>query len=156
MLYSQFFVNEDRYVLPIRDIVKIAPYVALKPIPLLPDYIAGLMNYHGCVIPVVDVCQLLVSRPSRKILSTRIIIVELKDDNGMWMSLGLVVEKSTEVIMVEEHLFDRSPVNNPESLIIGPVAIVNGYLITKISVQAIFDKVDSKLFSGTEAQVITK
>lgn len=151
MLYSQFFVEEDRYVISARSIIEIIPCVSLKSVPALPDYAVGIMNYHGVQLPVIDICQLLIGRPCDKKLSTRIIIVDYAEHPGISKRLGYLVEKATEVISIDEGLFKPLAMNNLESPIDGMIAINEGLLITKISIEDVFNKVDERLFQKVEA-----
>jgi len=148
MLYSQFFVGDDRYVISAKDIVEIVPFVTLKSTPKLPDYSAGLMNYRGDSVLVIDVCHLLIKRPCRKRLSTRIIIVNKESDNSGPMMLGFLVEKATEMISIDEGLFKPQLLKNPDTPTNGPVAVCQEYLVEKISIEDVYNKLDKRFFNG--------
>jgi chemotaxis-related protein WspB len=153
MLYSQFFIEKDKYVIAARNIVEIVPCISLKLTPLLPDYVAGLLNYHGDAVPVIDLCRMFLGRPCRKKLSTRIIIVEKKVDSGARVRFGFVVEKATEMLMLDDAEFRRSVMSNPDALVDGPVVEHKGALLTKISVDDVFERLDERFFSlNTEMQ----
>lgn len=153
VLYSQFFIERDRYVISARNIVEIVPRVDLKSAPLLPDYVAGLINYHGDAVPVIDLCRLFLNRPCRKKLSTRIMIVGQKECLNDRILLGFMVEKATEMIRLENEEFKRSSMSNPDALVDGPVVEYKGALITKISVIDVFERLDKRFFSlNNEAQ----
>ncbi len=150
MLYAQFFVDEDRYVISAKDIVEIVPVVPLKKVPMLPDYAAGLMNYHGRQIPVIDLCHLLLSRACRKKLSTRIILVTKERNTGNSMILGFMVEKATEMIIFDESLYNPPAMRNPDAPTNGPIVEFQGVLVTKISIEDVFDKLDKRFFQKSE------
>lgn len=146
MLYSQFFVEEDRYVISASEIVEIIPFIPLKLVPLLPEYVAGLMNYHGSAVPVVDLHQLLVGSPCKKKLSTRIIVVKKVINSGVCITFGFLVEKATEMIVIDETSFKPQAMKNLESPTNGPVAVHQEYLIEKISIESVIARLDKRLF----------
>ncbi len=150
MLYAQFFVNEDRYVISAKDIVEIIPVVLLKKLPMLPNYAAGLMNYHGYQVPVIDLCYLLLNRACQKKLSTRIILVNRSGSSGKSMTLGFMVEKSTEMITIDENQYNLPAMRNPDAPTNGPIIEYQGELVTKISIEDVFDKLDKRFFQQAE------
>ncbi len=76
--------------------------VELKKLAQSPQYVAGLLNYRGEIIPVIDLCQLLVGNTYRSQLSTRIIIVSYRSDEQNTYLLGLIAERVTEILNVQE------------------------------------------------------
>lgn len=150
MLYSQFFMNEDRYVISASDLVEIIPCINLKKVPMLPEYAAGLMNYHGQQMPVIDLCQLLLGRRCKKKLSTRIIVVSKSSGPSKISRVGLMVEKATEVIVIEEEKFKPPVMSNPDMPTNGLIAEYEGFLVTQVSIEDIFEKLDERLFDEPE------
>jgi len=150
VLYAQFFVDEDHYVISAKDIVEIVPMVSLKTVPMLPDYAAGLLNYHGNQVPVIDLCHLLLRRACRKKLSTRIILVTRVEDNGTSMIFGFMVEKATEMLTIDEGLYQPPVMRNPDTPTNGPIVEHQGVLVTKISIDDVFDKLDKTFFQQAE------
>jgi len=147
MLYSKFFIGDDRYVIAINQITAITPYVYLKSIPSLPGYAAGLLNYRGLSIPVIDLCQLLIARSCVRMLSTRIIITTIKSNKGNGdITVGFLVENATETLSVDDDEFIEPGMSNPELPFIGLVVNDEEGVVTKISPQDIFGKLDEKLF----------
>jgi hypothetical protein len=53
----------------------VLPLVALQRIPEAPRGVAGLFNYRGEPVVAVDLCELILGRPARPALSTRILVV---------------------------------------------------------------------------------
>ncbi len=98
MLMLILSVGDDLYALDTSKVVEIIPRVILRKLHQVPDYVAGLFNYRGMIVPVIDLCQLIQNQPSRSYLSTRIIVVNYvgKDNIKRW--LGLMAEKVTETL----------------------------------------------------------
>ena len=78
-----FGIEGQRYALPLNDVERVLPMVAVSPLPQAPAVVLGVINLHGQVIPVLDlrrrfglpICdygltaRLLVVRTSRRILA---------------------------------------------------------------------------------------
>jgi chemotaxis-related protein WspB len=87
MLYLLFQIGKDRYAIEARQAVEVLPFVDLERIPPAlstpsvptqrPRGVAGIFNYRGQPMVAVDLCDLILGRPARELLSTRIIVVKL-------------------------------------------------------------------------------
>jgi chemotaxis-related protein WspB len=75
MLLLLFHLGSELYAIESSQVIEIIPTVNLRPLHHVPDYVAGLFNYRGKFIPVIDLSQLLQATPCHLCLSTRIIIV---------------------------------------------------------------------------------
>lgn len=87
-----FHIGQDRYGLRLSPIVRVLPLLELKHLPLAPDHVAGLMDFHGASVPVIDLCRLAGLAPGRDCFDTRIIIVDYLAPDGVSHLLGLLAE----------------------------------------------------------------
>jgi len=105
MLVLVFYLGDTMYTMKCERVREVAPMVKLKEVPHTPDYFAGLFNYRGVVVPVIDLRQLIQGRPCQMRLSTRIILVDyLRDDHTPYI-IGLVAERVTEAIRKSQDAF---------------------------------------------------
>lgn len=102
MLVLQFRIGGDYFGLEVKTIIEVAPLVTLRKIPHAADYIAGLLNYRGILVPVIDLSALLIMVPSRPLMSTRIVLVHYELSPVVSRVLGLIAEGATEVISCHE------------------------------------------------------
>lgn len=49
-----FDIEGQRYALPLNDVERVLPMVAVSPLPQAPAVVLGVINLHGQVIPVLD------------------------------------------------------------------------------------------------------
>lgn len=98
MLMLIFYVGNDLYALDSSQVVEVIPRVSLRKIHQAPDYVAGLFNYRGTIVPVIDLCHLIQGTPSRSHLSTRIIMVNYVGNNNTQHCFGLMSERITETL----------------------------------------------------------
>jgi chemotaxis-related protein WspB len=104
MLMLIFQVGDERYAIATTQIVEIVPRVMLRKLHRVPDYVAGVFNYQGQVIPVIDLSHLINGTPSRPFLSTRIILTRFatqSSEEGRASDrriLGLMAERVTQTV----------------------------------------------------------
>lgn len=122
MLFLLFELGSDRYALDVRQVAEVLPLVAIKQIPLSPPAVAGLFNYHGEPVPVIDVTQLTLGRPADRRLSTRIILVHYPTGDGGTRLLGLIAERATRTVRRQPSDFVTSAVASDGAPYLGPVA----------------------------------
>ena len=121
MMLLVFKVGEDRYGVDVNAIVEVTPSVPLQSIPQVPDYVVGLLNFRGKVVPVFDLSRLIAHSPARRCLSTRIMLVELKQMDGKMV--GLLAEEATETIKVREEDISHTGIEG------GTEAFVDGVVL---------------------------
>ena len=99
MMLLFFSLGEDTYAVKCERVREISPMVALKKVLHAPDYFAGFFHYRGMVIPVVDLCRVVLGQPCRMRLSTRIIVAEVAQEDNATSFMGLMAEGVTQAGM---------------------------------------------------------
>lgn len=115
-----FHIGVDRYGLRLRDVVRVLPLLELKHLPLAPDAVAGLMDFHGQSVPVIDLCRASGMASGADHFDTRIIVVDYHAPEGAAHLLGLRAERVLGVQDVAEAQLTSSGVQAAPFL--GPVA----------------------------------
>jgi chemotaxis-related protein WspB len=129
-----FHLGNSRYAIPVTEVVEVTPRVVLETIARAPDYVAGLFNYRGRHVPVIDLCRVLQHRPCRDSFTTRIILVDFPLAAGGKRTLGLLAERVTETIEFDPAAFTTTGLNMPDAPYLGQAARHNADLIQQISV----------------------
>jgi chemotaxis-related protein WspB len=137
MLYLLFQLGDDRYAIEANEIAEVLPLVEIKRIPQTPRGVAGLFDFRGHPVPVVDLGLMAFDRPSPLRRSTRIILVHYPDAAGKRRVLGLVAEKVTETWRRDEADFAPSGISTEGARYLGPVASDSRGLIQRIVVREI-------------------
>jgi chemotaxis-related protein WspB len=122
VLFLVFELASDRYVLDVSQVAAVLPLVAITRIPHAPPAVAGILNYRGAPVPVIDVSQLTLGRPAERRLSTRIVLVHYPDADGHTRLLGLIAERATQTMRREATDFVSSGVTSERASYLGPVA----------------------------------
>ncbi len=95
--YMTFKSGDEYFGLKIEYVSEIIQYQAITAIPDTEDYMKGLINLRGKVIPVIDVCLRFKQEPFEYNDRTCIIVIDVKST-----VVGLIVEKIAEVIEIQE------------------------------------------------------
>jgi|SRR5580704_132673 chemotaxis-related protein WspB len=133
-LYLLLELGEDHYALDTSQMVEILPLVDFKRIPRAATGVAGLFNYHGTPVPLLDLTELTLGRPSRKRMSTRIIVTNYIEESGERHLLGLMAERVTETIRRPETDFRISGVSVEGTRFLGPVLVEANRIIQRVEI----------------------
>lgn len=95
--YMTFKCGNEYFGLKIQYVKEIIQFQAITAIPETEDYIKGLINLRGKVIPVIDVRLRFKQEPIEYDDRTCIIVVNVKST-----IVGLIVEKIAEVVEIKE------------------------------------------------------
>jgi purine-binding chemotaxis protein CheW len=99
-----FRLSDEEFGLDINDVREIVRLPDIMPIPRSPDYVAGICNLRGSVLPVIDTRLRFSMDAGEKTDHTRLLVVEA---NGM--QTGLVVDDMREVIRMSDSLEEPPP-----------------------------------------------
>ena len=135
MLYLLFELGKDRYALEAGQVVEVLPLLEFKRIPRAIVGVAGLINYHGTPIPLLDLTELTLGRPSQARMSTRIIVTNYLEESGERHPIGLLAERVTETIRRAEADFKRSGVNVEGARFLGPVLVEADNIIQRVELK---------------------
>ena len=105
-------MNQEYYGLPIEKVISIEKIGEITRIPNAPDYIKGVINLRGEVIPVVNLKKKLNIGDNELNTNSRIIVV-----NEDEMVVGLVVDFSSEVLEIDREDIDKPPETKDNQLI---------------------------------------
>lgn len=122
MLFLLFQIGTERYALEARQVAEVLPLVNIKRIPMTPPGVAGVVNYHGQPVPVLDLNELALGEPAPERLSTRIIVTHYTDGAGCRRLLGLIAGRTTETLRREPEEFRPTGITPAGGGYLGPVA----------------------------------
>ena len=102
--YVTFKSGNEYFGLKIQYVNEIIVFQEITKIPESEDYIKGLINLRGKIIPVIDVRLRFKQEPFEYTDRTCIIVITVKD-----IVVGLIVEKIAEVVEIQEENIIPSP-----------------------------------------------
>jgi len=122
VLFLVFQLDQDRYAIEARQVTAVLRLVAPKAVPQAPAAVAGVFDYAGEPVPLIDLSQLALGRPAQARLSTRVIVVPYADGEGRSRSLGLIAEQVVETVQRDPDEFVPSGIDSADAGYLGPVA----------------------------------
>jgi len=141
MLFLIFELGRDRYALDVRQVAEVLPLVGIKHVPQAPPAVAGIVNYRGAPVPVIDLSQLTLGRPAARRFSTRIVLVHYTPTSSgaaeRTQLLGVIAERATQTIRRDESDFIPPGVFNEAASYLGPVAADGDGFVQWLDVRAL-------------------
>lgn len=99
-----FTLGKEGYGIEIKFVTEIIGIQEITEVPELPEYIKGVINLRGKIIPVMDV-RLRFRKPAREYDDrTCIVVVDINE-----IPIGLVVDRVSEVTSIGEELISPPP-----------------------------------------------
>ena len=147
-LYIQFYIDDNRFALPANDVIAVAPLVSLHQVPQAPEYVAGILNYHGMSVPVVDMTALLAEQKTKQRLSTRIVLIKIEAQEQQQRVIGLLAEKVTEVMRIDEGKFRDSGVKNSNAKYLGDVLTDERGILQRLKVSELLPEAAQDMLFG--------
>ena len=152
MLFLLFQLGKNRYALDIAQVAEVLPWVTITPLPRSPPEVAGVFNYRGAPVPVIDLCQLTLDRPARRLLSTRVVVMHYADESGAERLLGLIAEGATETLRCDPARFCASGVGTAAAGALGPVALDEQGVVQRVDLNGLLPASVRKLLFQQTAE----
>ena len=96
--FLTFSVGKESYGIEIKFVTEIIGIQDITEVPELPNYVKGIINLRGKIIPVIDVRLRFKKQPKEYNDRTCIVVIEIKD-----ISIGLIVDNVAEVINIDDN-----------------------------------------------------
>ncbi|WP_182188483.1 chemotaxis protein CheW [Pectinatus frisingensis] len=91
-----FKLKREEYGISILNVEEIKRLTDITRVPFTPEYIKGVINLRGSVLPVIDLKKRIGLPDEEYSESTRIIVIKLED-----ITVGMIVDAVTEVLTVD-------------------------------------------------------
>ncbi len=106
--YLTFKLGDEVYALDISKVREVLDFTTVTKVPKTPDFMRGVINLRGSVVPVVDLRLKFGMSKTESTVNTCIIIVEVKTDNETTF-LGALADSVQEVIDLESGQIEPAP-----------------------------------------------
>src|SRR5512138_3610061 len=106
--YLTFKLSEEIFALDITKVREVLEFTTVTKVPRTPDFMRGVINLRGRVVPVVDLRLKFGMTRTEKAINTCVIIVEV-DVDGEKAILGALADSVQEVLDLEPSQIDPPP-----------------------------------------------
>ncbi len=106
--YLTFRLGHEDYGIDILRVKEIRGYESVTRIPNQPEYVKGVLNLRGLIVPIFDLRERLAMEPRAYDKETVVIVVATRDCIGE-RSLGLIVDEVSDVLYAETNNIKNAP-----------------------------------------------
>lgn len=105
--FLTFELSGEIYGVSLARVREIIGLGTMTRIPMMPEFIAGVVNLRGNVLPVIDLAHRLGFPSSQRTKRSSIVIIELEGE--MTMALGMIVDAVHDVLEFDVSALEPAP-----------------------------------------------
>lgn len=106
--YLTFVLGGETYAIPILGIREIIQYGSVTSVPCVPDFIRGVMNLRGAVVPVIDLGARFGNGASALARRSCIVIIEVANGDEQ-QNVGVMVDAVNAVLEIADNEIEPAP-----------------------------------------------
>ena len=106
--YLTFKLADEVFALDVSKVREILEYTSVTKVPKTPDFMRGVINLRGSVVPVVDLRLKFGMTATEQTINTCIIVAEV-DMDGEIILLGVLADSVQEVNEMEPEQIEAAP-----------------------------------------------
>jgi purine-binding chemotaxis protein CheW len=106
--YLSFKLGEEVFALEIGKVREVLDFTATTKVPRTPEFMCGVINVRGSVVPVVDLRLKFGMTKTEKTVNTCLIIAEVTVDEETSV-LGMLADSVQEVMDLDPELIEPAP-----------------------------------------------
>jgi purine-binding chemotaxis protein CheW len=99
--YLTFKIEDELFAANVGKVLSILEMSKITKIPRTPDYIRGVINLRGAVLPIVDLRIKFGLTPTEFTSNTCILVLEINIENNI-VKIGALVDSVQEVLEIED------------------------------------------------------
>ena len=126
-----FIVGEEEFAVPILAIQEIIKPIEWTRVPFVPDYVLGVFNLRGNVLPLIDLRKKFGAEANDIDENTRFVVMKIKGED-----VAFVIDRLTSAIRIPKKNILPPPetYSNEEDIIEGVGRLDDGRIITILKV----------------------
>lgn len=155
--YLSFSIGEEVFASHVSHVNNIVEVPKITRIPKSPDYLMGVMNLRGQVLPVIDTRMRFGMSPTEITSNTCILVLEVNTEDGV-QQVGGMVDSVREVLEIAEDEIIEPPKigRNGTHEFISGVANRDGSFILILDMDHLFSGADLGMIAERAKQVKEK
>lgn len=106
--FLTFRIGKEYFGLDLYQTREILEYSGVTEVPLMPDFVSGVINLRGEMVPVIDLAVRLGRSPIKIQRRTCVIVVEIQSDDQDYV-LGLLADGVSEVVDIAAEHIEKAP-----------------------------------------------
>ena len=106
--YLSFKLDDEFFAVDVKQVIEILEVPSITRVPLAPDYMSGINNMRGIVLPLLDTKVKYLYEPVEKTINNCIKVIELNVEDEV-IQIGALVDSVLEVLEIERTQIQPSP-----------------------------------------------
>lgn len=141
--YLTFMLSGETYAISILSIKEIIQYGSLTEVPRMPDFIRGVINLRGAVVPVIDLSARFGKPPTPVGRRNCIIIIEAALGSET-QNVGVMVDAVNAVLEIPANEIEPAPTfgTNIRADFIAGMGKINGKFVIILNIQYVLSMDD--------------
>jgi purine-binding chemotaxis protein CheW len=146
-----FTLAQESFGVPIEAVEGIIKLQNITSMPNLPDYIEGVTNLRGSIVPVMDLRKRFGLLVDTATTDTRIVIVHMGD-----LSIGMIVDSVSEVMTLDDACIEAVPnlLNAVDTAFITGIANLENRMVILLSLEAVLSRRENRDLIGLSAELL--
>jgi len=106
--YLSFKLGDDEFAAHVGKVLNILELVKITPVPKSPEYMKGVINLRGAVLPIIDTRMKFGMSPTQFTQNTCIVVMEILMEKDT-IQLGALVDSVLSVVEIEDDQIQPPP-----------------------------------------------
>ncbi len=107
--YLTFWIAGKTFAVGILDVNEIIEVSEMTDVPMMPEFIRGVINLRGSVVPVIDLAARMSRGQSEISKRSCIVLVEINKPDGTHQAIGMLVDAVNEIVEIEQANIKPAP-----------------------------------------------
>ena len=147
--YLTFLLGGEMFAIDILTIKEIIEFGNLTTVPMMPDFVRGVINVRGAVLPVIDLSSRFSRKPSEVTRRSCIVIIETTAQSEDKQDVGVLVDSVSAVMEIPAAEIEPPPGFGARIRVdfISGMAKVNGKFVIVLNVDKVLSVDEMALLS---------
>jgi len=147
--YLTFLLGGEMFAIEILTIKEIIEFGNLTTVPMMPEFVRGVINVRGAVLPVIDLSSRFSRKPSEVTRRSCIVIIETQVQSGDKQDVGVLVDSVSAVMEIPASEIEPPPGFGARIRVdfINGMAKVNGKFVIVLNVDKVLSVDEMALLS---------
>ena len=106
--YLTFTLADEQYAVEVYEVKEVLEFTKITKVPRTQDYMRGVINLRGSVVPVIDLRRKFGMGETEKTVDTSIVVLEIKLD-GETVTVGTLADSVQEVVNIDSSQIEPAP-----------------------------------------------
>ncbi|UII31838.1 chemotaxis protein CheW [Fulvivirga ulvae] len=105
--YLTFLLGDEKFAIHVNHVHEIVEFDSYTKVPDAPDYMLGIFNLRGTILPLLDTRVKLGLPKKETNHKTRVLILNIQESDDSSTSIGAVVDVARDVVEIQEQSIQK-------------------------------------------------